>query len=82
MNGRGAVEIVVASVILKLSGELMSSNVISEPLLTQDQFSALIFMAFITTLLAPITLKWSIMKACSSDEKTSFCMLWDDGKKR
>jgi Kef-type K+ transport system membrane component KefB len=82
MNGRGAVEIVVASVVLKLSGELMSSNVISEPLLTQDQFSALIFMAFITTLLAPITLKWSITKACSADENKSFCMLWDSSRKQ
>jgi Kef-type K+ transport system membrane component KefB len=45
MNGRGAVEIVVASVILKLSGELMSAGGSAGPLLTQDQFSALILMA-------------------------------------
>ncbi len=78
MNGRGAVEIVVASVVLKLSEELISSKVIGEPLLTQDQFSALILMAFITTLIAPLTLKWSILKACSSNEKTSFCVLWEN----
>ncbi len=81
MNGRGAVEVVVALVILKLSKELMSSNVITAPLLTQDQFSALIFMAFVTTLLAPVTLKWAVMKACRSDDKASFCMLWDSTKK-
>ncbi len=80
MNGRGAVEIVVALVVLKLSNELMASNTITAPLLTQDQFSALILMAFITTLIAPITLKWSVMKACRSDDKASFCMLWDDSK--
>jgi Kef-type K+ transport system membrane component KefB len=80
MNGRGAVEIVVASVVLKLSSDLMSSNVIREPLLTQDQFSALIFMAFVTTLLAPLTLKWSVTKACSSDENASFCVMWDKDK--
>lgn len=78
MNGRGAVEIVVASVVLKLSAELVSSNIISEPLLTNDQFSALILMAFITTMMAPITLKWAITRACSSDEKGAFCTLWEE----
>jgi Kef-type K+ transport system membrane component KefB len=77
MNGRGAVEIVVASVVLKLSSELMASNTISEPLLTQDQFSALILMAFVTTLIAPLTMKWAISKACSKDESASFCVTWD-----
>ncbi len=80
MNGRGAVEIVVASVVLKLSEDLVSSKIITEPLLTHDQFSALILMAFITTLMAPITLRWSVIKACSSDEKASFCMLWEESK--
>ncbi len=81
MNGRGAVEIVVATVVLNLSSDLMASNAISEPLLTQDQFSALILMAFVTTLIAPITLKWSVMKACGSKEKASFCVLWDKSSK-
>ena len=81
MNGRGAVEVVVALVVLKLSNELLSSQVIAEPLLTRDQFSALIFMAFITTMIAPITLKWSFKKACSSDEKASFCSMWDESEK-
>ena len=82
MNGRGAVEIVVASVVLKLSDELMSSGTVADPLLTHDQFSALILMAFITTMIAPVTLKWSVMKACGSDEKASFCVLWDNKKTR
>ncbi len=80
MNGRGAVEIVVATVVLKLSSDLLSSNVISEPLLTNNQFSALILMAFITTMMAPITLKWSVTRACSSKEASSFCTLWDQSK--
>jgi Kef-type K+ transport system membrane component KefB len=78
MNGRGAVEIVLASVVLKLSNDLLSSNVITEPLLTQNQFSALIFMAFVTTLMAPLTLKWAVIRGCKSDEKATFCKLWQD----
>jgi Kef-type K+ transport system membrane component KefB len=78
MNGRGAVEMVVASVVLKLSHQLMSSGAISEPLLTEVQFSALIVMAFATTMLAPVTLKWAVMRSCSSDEKANFCVLWDE----
>ncbi|UCH80292.1 MAG: cation:proton antiporter [Nitrospiraceae bacterium] len=77
MNGRGAVEIVVASVVIKLSDELLKGNPGMDPLLTQDQFSALILMAFITTFMAPLTLRWSVTKACSADESASFCTLWD-----
>jgi Kef-type K+ transport system membrane component KefB len=47
-------------------------------ILTLDQFSALILMAFITTLMAPLTLKLSVIKACRSDEKAAFCVLWDE----
>ncbi|HDO34933.1 MAG TPA: hypothetical protein ENH07_01350 [Nitrospirae bacterium] len=68
-------ELVVATVVLKLSDELVTKGLISEPLLTQPQFSALILMAFITTLLAPISLKWSVMRACKGDEKAEFCRL-------
>ena len=81
MNGRGAVEIVVASVVLKLSNDLISTHVISEPLLTNNQFSALILMAFITTMIAPVTLKWSVMRTCRSDDEASFCSLWDKSRK-
>ena len=80
MNGRGAVEMVVASVIIKLSDELMSSGTIMEPLLTAGQFSALILMAFITTMMAPLTLKWATIRTCQSDEKSDFCRLWEDNK--
>ena len=68
VNGRGPVELVVATVVLDLS----------EPLLTQDQFSALILMAFVTTLIAPVSLKWGVQKTCLPVEKEGFCRLWDD----
>jgi Kef-type K+ transport system membrane component KefB len=77
MNGRGAVELVVATVVIKLSNDLMATNVISQPLLTPDQFSGLILMAFITTLMAPISLKWSVTKTCLPQEKAGFCEMWD-----
>jgi Kef-type K+ transport system membrane component KefB len=76
MNGRGAVELVVVTVVIKLSDELLAAGTITEPLLTEVQFSALVMMAFITTMMAPITLKWSIMKTCGSSEKAAFCQLW------
>ena len=81
MNGRGAVEMVVAAVVIKLSDKLIASNTISEPLLTQDQFSALICMAFITTIIAPLSLKWTVKKYCTYDENAQFCSLWERSKK-
>ncbi len=77
MNGRGAVELVVAMVVIKLSNELLAEGKILEPLLTTDQFSALILMAFITTFIAPVTLKWGLRKACQKDEHAEFCLLMD-----
>ncbi len=82
MNGRGAVELVVASVVLNLSNELMTAGTISEPLLTGDQFSALVFMAFVTTVMTPILLKWLVVRSCSSSEEDSFCILWRNGGDR
>jgi Kef-type K+ transport system membrane component KefB len=81
MNGRGAVEMVVAAVVIKLSDKLLNTNTITEPLLTQDQFSALICMAFVTTIIAPLSLKWTVKNACTYDEKAQFCSLWDKSKK-
>jgi Kef-type K+ transport system membrane component KefB len=81
MNGRGAVEMVVAAVVIKLSDKLLNDNAITEPLLTQDQFSALICMAFITTLIAPLSLKWTVNKACTYDKNAQFCNLWEKSKK-
>jgi Kef-type K+ transport system membrane component KefB len=82
MNGRGAVELVVAAVVIKLSAQLIEAQNITEPLLTQDQFSALVIMAFITTMIAPISMKWAVRKACSVDEDAEFCQLWEVSKKR
>ncbi len=81
MNGRGAVEMVVAAVVIKLSDKLIASKTISEPLLTQDQFSALICMAFITTVIAPLSLKWTVKKYCTYDENAEFCSLWERSKR-
>lgn len=75
MNGRGAVELVVATVVIKLSGELLENRTITEPLLTGNQFSALVLMAFITTLLTPVLLKWSVKKSCRRGNSEDFCAL-------
>ena len=80
MNGRGAVELVIVAVVIALSDNLLAQGVITEPLLTENQFSALVLMAFITTLLAPLMLRWSVMKTCSGNEKEQFCQLWSDTK--
>ena len=77
MNGRGAVELVVAAVVIKLSDELLASGAIDAPLLTETQFSALVLMAFVTTFLAPLALRWAVRRACSASDAASFCTLWD-----
>ena len=59
--------------------ELIAAGDISEPLLTGGQFSALVMMAFVTTMVAPISLKWSVMRVCRSDEEAPFCRLWEEG---
>ncbi|MHC4268075.1 MAG: cation:proton antiporter [Planctomycetota bacterium] len=80
MNGRGAVEMVIAAVVIKSSDKLLSSQTITEPLLTQDQFSALICMAFITTMFAPLSLKWSVKRACTYEENIQFRSIWEKSK--
>jgi Kef-type K+ transport system membrane component KefB len=82
MNGRGAVELVLVAVVIQVSNQLMASNTISEPLLTNSQFSGLVMMAFITTMFAPISLKWAVGKACSKEENEAFCTLWKTAAKR
>ena len=82
MNGRGAVELVLVAVVIQLSNQLMASNTIGEPLLTNSQFSGLVMMAFITTMFAPISLKWAVGKSCSKEENEAFCMLWRTAAKR
>ena len=76
MNGRGAVELVIVAVVISLSENMLAQGLISEPLLTQNQISALVLMAFITTMLAPLMLRWSMLKTCSGNEKEQFCQLW------
>jgi hypothetical protein len=80
MNGRGAVELVVASVVIQLSDALLTSGVIHEPLPTNDQFSGLVLMAFVTTFMVPISLKWAVGKSCGIAENAAFCELWDKCK--
>ena len=80
MNGRGAVELVVATVVIKLSDELLRKKVIDEPLLTDPQFSALVLMAFITTLLTPILLKKTIVWTRDKVDKDDFCHLVEETK--
>ena len=82
MNGRGAVELVIVAVVIGLSNDMLAQGLISEPLLTQNQISALVLMAFITTMLAPLMLKWSMMKTCQGSEKDQFCQLWDESKQK
>jgi Kef-type K+ transport system membrane component KefB len=75
MNGRGAVELIVAKAALLLSYGLIQSGAITEPLLTESQFTILILMAFITTLLTPISLRALVPSLCTSSDK-DFCELW------
>ena len=82
MNGRGAVELVIVAVVIELSNDLLNQGIISTPLLTDEQFSALVLMAFITTLMAPLMLRWSVEKTCTGNEKEQFCQLWSDTVKR
>ena len=82
MNGRGAVELVIVALVIGLSNDLMAQGVITDPLLTQNQISALVLMAFITTMLAPLMLKWSMVRTCRGSEKEQFCQLWDNSKKK
>jgi Kef-type K+ transport system membrane component KefB len=80
MNGRGAVELVIATLVVDLSNKLLAAGTITEPLLTKDQFSALVLMAFVTTLIAPISLKWVVSKSCSAVENAAFCRIWEESK--
>jgi Kef-type K+ transport system membrane component KefB len=82
MNGRGAVELVIVAVVIKLSNDLIAQGVITDPLLTQNQISALVLMAFITTMFAPLMLRWSMVRTCLGDEKEQFCQLWNDSRRK
>lgn len=73
MNGRGAVELAVATVVVELSHKLIAAGAITQPLLTEVQFAAMVVMAFGTTLLAPMTLRWAIMRSCRPEEGEDYC---------
>jgi Kef-type K+ transport system membrane component KefB len=75
MNGRGAVELIVAKEILLLSAPLLAQGVIGSPLLTEAQFTILILTAFITTLIAPVSLRVAVPPLCVGSDK-DFCHLW------
>lgn len=75
MNGRGAVELIVAKAVLLLSYGLMEAQAITEPLLTQSQFTILILMAFVTTFLTPIALRAVVPPLCAESDR-DFCELW------
>lgn len=82
MNGRGAVELVVAAVALTHSDVLMKAGIISSPLLTEMQFTGLVLMAFVTTIMAPFGLKWAIYTGCRKDERLRICVVSADGRER
>ena len=82
MNGRGAVELVIATVVIHLSEDLMKSKVISEPLLTDNEFSALVLIAFVTTFISPLCLKRAVERTCTSEERAEFCRMLDMQRKR
>jgi Kef-type K+ transport system membrane component KefB len=75
MNGRGAVELIVAKSVLLMSIPLLQQGVIKQPLLTDSQFTILILMAFITTLIAPVSLRVAVPPLCA-DSDQDFCQLW------
>ncbi len=75
MNGRGAVELIVAKAVLLLSYGLMQTQAITEPLLTQSQFTILILMAFITTFITPLALRALVPPLCADSDR-DFCELW------
>ncbi|MDY6851532.1 MAG: cation:proton antiporter [Thermodesulfobacteriota bacterium] len=82
MNSRGAVELVMATVVIELSNELTASGAIIDPLLTQNQFSALVLLAFITTFFTALTLKWAVIRSCLPDEKADFCLIMDEAPRK
>jgi Kef-type K+ transport system membrane component KefB len=75
MNGRGAVELIVANAVMAMSGTLLRQGVIAQPLLTQSQFTILVLMAFVTTLVAPLSLRAVVPSVCSKSDR-DFCQLW------
>jgi Kef-type K+ transport system membrane component KefB/nucleotide-binding universal stress UspA family protein len=57
MNARGAMEIIVATIGLRLG------------ILSQDMFSIIVLMAMVTSLLAPPTLRWALSRTTPEDQE-------------
>ncbi len=81
MNGRGAVELVIANAVIVLSDGLLKAGIIRQPLLTSSQFTVLVLMAFVTTLIAPLSLRAAVPSVCSRSDR-DFCDLWREAAGR
>ncbi len=75
MNGRGEVLLIMANAVLSLSAALTQKGVIQEPLLTPSQFTILILTAFLTSLMASISLRALVPRLCAHYDR-DFCELW------
>ncbi|MBW1991871.1 MAG: hypothetical protein JRI59_07110 [Deltaproteobacteria bacterium] len=65
----------MAKAVLALSLGLVQAGIITVPLLTQTQFTILVLTAFITTLIAPLSLRLAVPPLCT-DTDADFCELW------
>jgi hypothetical protein len=54
---------------------LLAQGLIQHPLLTDSQFTILVLMAFITTLIAPVSLRLAVPRVCAASDR-DFCHLW------
>ena len=81
MNGRGAVELVIAKAVIVLSDGLLKAGIIRQPLLTTSQFTVLVLMAFVTTMIAPLSLRAAVPSVCSRSDR-DFCELWREASGR
>ena len=59
MNGRGAVELIVVAVALEAG--IFAQPVPTPPIITAI-FSSIVIMAIITTIMAPIGMKWLLKR--------------------
>ena len=57
MNGRGAVELIIADIALRAG---IFSQPVPAPPIVNYLFSAVVIMAVVTTLMTPLTLKWTL----------------------
>jgi Kef-type K+ transport system membrane component KefB len=79
MNGRGEVALIVAKQLMIMSSPLLAQGVIGQPLLTDSQFTILILMAFLTTIIASLSLRVAVPRLCSKSDQ-EFCDLWRNSR--